>query len=318
MKQGERSKRGLGLPISFACRVKSTYVFAIPQSDPNWGGKDTGERMSLSMNFRIDWRPLITALMVATASLLLVDSAAGQFDGFTEPYRTIELASDETGLIERVQVQEGDRIRAGQEIARLSSDLQRVQLELAAHMAGTDSAIVSAQQTLAKRQQIWEQIQKLRADGHAHENELVRAEMELDLARSRLQAAKDEHTAREIEMRRATAQLERRTIVAPFDGVVAKLHRKEGEFLSPVRPEVVTLVDTDRLYAVFSIPSSSVSILEVGKTYQLEIGSQVGVQATLDSIGVQTDAESGTVRVKLLIENRDLKLRAGEPCIWNL
>lgn len=250
--------------------------------------------------------------------LLLAGGAFGQFDGFTEPYRTIELASDETGLIERVQVQEGDSIRSGQEIARLSSDLQRVQLELAQHMAGTSSAIDSAEQGLAKREQIWRQVQRLRDNGHANENELVRAEMELELARSRLQAAKDEHIAREIELRRATAQMERRTIVAPFDGVVAKVHRKEGEFLSPVRPEVVTLVDIDHLYAVFSIPSSSVGMLEVGNAYHLEIGNQVGVKAKLESIGVQTDAESGTVRVKLLIENQDHKLRAGEPCIWNL
>lgn len=100
--------------------------------------------------------------------------------------------------------------------------------------------------------------------------------------------------------------------------MVANLHRKEGEFLSPVRPEVVTLVDVDQLYAVFSIPSSAVNTLEVGKTYPLEIGGQVGVNAKLDSIGVQTDAESGTVRVKLLIDNHELKLRAGEPCVWNL
>ncbi|MFN5323209.1 MAG: efflux RND transporter periplasmic adaptor subunit [Planctomycetota bacterium] len=274
--------------------------------------------MSCSMHFRIDWRALIGALTLIGSSLLWLGTAEAQFDGFTEPYRTIELASDETGLIERMLVKEGDRLDAGQEIARLSSDLQRVQLELAEHMAGTSSAIISAEQGLAKREQIWEQIQKLRANGHAHENELVRAEMELDLARSRLQAARDEHTAREIELRRATAQLERRTIVAPFSGVVANLHRKEGEFLSPVRPEVVTLVDVDQLYAVFSIPSSAVNTLEVGKTYPLEIGGQVGVNAKLDSIGVQTDAESGTVRVKLLIDNHELKLRAGEPCVWNL
>jgi multidrug efflux pump subunit AcrA (membrane-fusion protein) len=112
--------------------------------------------------------------------------------------------------------------------------------------------------------------------------------------------------------------MERRTIVAPFDGVIAKLHRKEGEFLSPVRPEVVTLVDIDQLYATFSIPSAAAGTLEVGKTYHVEIGGQVGVNATLESVGVQTDAESGTVRVKLLIENRDHKLRAGEPCVWNL
>lgn len=271
-----------------------------------------------SMYFRFDWRFLLAAATLASAVVFMSGTALGQFDGFTEPYQTIELASDETGLIELVQVEEGERIRKGEVIARLSSDLQQVQLELAEHMAKVNSSVVNAEQSLVKREQIREQVQKLRAGGYANENELVRAEMELDLARSRLQAAKDEHIAREIELRRAIAQLERRTIVAPFDGVIAKLHRKQGEFLSPVRPEVATLVDIDQLYAVINIPSTAVSSLELGKTYQIEIGNQVGVNAKLDSIGVQTDAESNTVKVKLLIDNRELKLRAGEPCIWNL
>jgi len=270
------------------------------------------------MSLNPNWRQLIGAGVFLALAVFLAEQAAAQFDGFTEPYRSIELASDETGLIENVLVEEGDSIRKGEEIARLSSDLQRVQLELAEHMAKTNSAIVAAEQGLAKREQIIGQVRRLRENGHAHENEVVRAEMELELAQSRLQSAKDEHIAREIEWRRAVAQMERRTIVAPFDGVIAKLHRKEGEFLSPVRPEVVTLVDIDQLYATFSIPSASASALEVGKTYPVEIGGQVGVKATLESIGVQTDAESGTVRVKLLIGNGDHKLRAGEPCVWNL
>lgn len=274
--------------------------------------------MTQCMLLNTGWRKLVGAGTFAAFAILLAGEGLAQFDGFTEPLRSIELASDETGLLEKVLVEEGDSIGKGQEIARLSSDLQRVQLELAEHMAKTNSAIVAAEQGLSKREQICQQVQKLRDDGHAHENELVRAEMELDLARTRLQSARDEHIAREIEWRRAVAQMERRTIIAPFPGVVAKLHRKEGEFLSPVRPEIVTLVDIDQLYATFNIPSSSANGLEVGRNYHLEIGGQVGVNAKLESIGVQTDAESGTVRVKLLIENRDHKLRAGEPCVWNL
>ena len=83
--------------------------------------------MSHCMSLNPNWRKLIGVGIFLALAIFLAGQAAGQFDGFTEPYRSIELASDETGLIENVLVEEGDSIRKGEEIARLSSDLQRVQ-----------------------------------------------------------------------------------------------------------------------------------------------------------------------------------------------
>lgn len=265
-----------------------------------------------------EWRGWVWAVLAAGLVLNWVTTAAAQFDGFTEPLRTIELASDESGLIDQMLVKEGDSVAEGEAIAKLSSDMQQVQLELAEHLAATTSNVVSAEQAFAKRDRIFRQVTELREQGHANENELTRARMELELAQSKLQAARDEHVAREIELRRAQKQMEKRTITAPFAGVIARLHRKEGEFLSPLRPEIVTLVEIDQLYATFNIPSSSLGGLTLGATFSLEVGGRQGVPARLESIGVQTDAESGTVRVKLLIDNRGHELRAGEPCIWNL
>ena len=243
---------------------------------------------------------------------------SAQYDGFTEPFRTIELASDETGLIEQLLVKEGESIEKDGPIARLSSDLQQVQFELATHLAQTNSGMIAAEQTLAKRQAIYDQIVGLRSRNHANENEVTRAGMELGLATSKLQSARDEHIAREIEQRRALKQLEKRTIVAPFAGVIAKIHHKEGEYLSPLRPEIVTLVEIDCLYATFNIPSSEISELKIGDSHILDMGNRRTVKAEVHSIGVETDAESGTVRIKLLINNADHALRSGEACIWNL
>jgi RND family efflux transporter MFP subunit len=255
----------------------------------------------------------IWALIASNAT-----SVCAQYEGFTEPVRTIELASDESGIIQWMGVVEGARVRSGEIVARLSDDLQRVQFELAAHLAETDSAVVSAQEMLDKREAILVELQKLRQKEYASENEMLRAQMELEIARARLRTAEDEQKARRIEMRRAETQLKKREIAAPFDGIVAKIHRKQGEFLSPLRPELITLVDIQQLYATFNVASAEVSQLKIGQEVRLEIGRGQHCQAKVDQIGVQIDSRSGTVQIKLLIDNVDNKFRAGETCLLQL
>ena len=142
--------------------------------------------------------------------------------------------------------------------------------------------------------------------------------MELSIAKAKLLSAQEEVAVREIERRRAAVQLQRRTIFAPFDGVVAKIHSHEGEFLSPLRPEVVTLVQVDRLIATFAVPSSQISSFEIGKEFNIQMSEGRMVLGTVQSIGVETDAQSGTVEVKLVIENLSFENRSGEICTLNI
>lgn len=256
---------------------------------------------------------LIVSWLVTGSSLVFA-----QYEGFTEPLRTIELASDESGIIQWMGVQEGAGVKEGSVIARLSDELQKIQFELAVHLAQTDSALVSAQEMLSKRQAILDELQKLRLRDFASENEILRAQMELEIAQARMRTAEDEQKARQIEMRRAETQLKKREIVAPFDGTVARVHRKQGEFLSPLRPELITLIDISQLYATFNITSAEVQQLQVGQEVKLTIGNSQSCTAAVHSIGVQIDSQSGTVQVKLLIDNQDNRFRSGETCLLQL
>ena len=62
------------------------------------------------------------------AALLLTSVAEGQIDGFIEPFRSIELSSDETGAIAALEVEEGDSVSTDQIIARLDVRVQELQL----------------------------------------------------------------------------------------------------------------------------------------------------------------------------------------------
>ncbi|MFT5299710.1 MAG: RND family efflux transporter MFP subunit [Mariniblastus sp.] len=228
------------------------------------------------------------------------------------------LSSDETGSIASLEVEEGDSVTADQVIARLDVRVQELQLEIASHLATTTSQLEAATRSLRKRQAISVRLQELKAKGHASQSEIIRSEMELSIAEAKLLAAKEELTVREIEQRRAAVQLDRRTISSPFAGVVATVHRREGEYLSPLHPEIVTIIQIDQLIAKFPVQSSLVSSLQVGQEFEIELEHGTKVPAKVYRIGIETDAQSGTVEVKLIIDNSTRKIRAGEICTLNI
>lgn len=242
----------------------------------------------------------------------------GQIEGFTEPFRSIDLSSDEAGAIAELKVDEGLDVEAGDVIARLDNRVQKVQLQIATEMANATSQLDAAMKTLEKRRTINQQLRAMQNSGHASNSELIRSEMELSIAESKYNAAREDASIRAMEMKRAEIQFSRRSIKAPMSGIISKVHRREGEYLSPLRPEVVTIIQIDRLISTFNIPVSQAGEFQVGKEFELNFESGKSVIATVQSVGVHTDAQSQTVEVKLVFENHDRIFRAGEICSLNI
>ena len=181
-------------------------------------------------------------------------------------------------------------------------------------MANATSQLDAARQALEKRRTIGQRLQAMQHSGHASDSEIIRSQMELSIAEAKYNAAREESVIRKMEKKRAEIQLSRRSITAPISGIISKVHRRDGEYLSPVRPEVVTIIQVDRLLSTFNIPVSQTDEFRVGKEFELKFESGKSVIATVHSVSVATDAQSQTVEVKLVFENRDRAFRAGEIC----
>jgi RND family efflux transporter MFP subunit len=274
----------------------------------------------MTANFRNQFDlKILLSFLLATAILFLFGSvASAQFEGFTEPYRVVELASDENGIVETVTVREGDHVSAGDVLVILNNDLQRVQMELATHLATSQSGYEASKQAYDKRKQVFEQVAKMRDKGFVNENELLRAEMEMSIAWAKLKTSEDELIARQIEARRAEIQFNSRHVKAPFDGIVSKVHRQKGEYVSPINADILTLIDDSQLYAVFNIPSSQLKDFTVGREVALILEHGGTVTGQVDSIGLLVDSRSGTVEIKVLVNNAGRKFRAGESCTLNI
>ena len=261
---------------------------------------------------------LVGGINSSPAYAITPQGESEEIEGFTQPFRKIDLSSDETGAIATLEVREGDRVEAGDVVANLDSRVQDIQLQIAKKLASSTSQRSAAAKSLTKRRAISERLAQMHAQGHASESEIIRADLELSIAESKYNTAVEEAGIREIEVERAAVQLERRTITAPFNGQIAKIHSREGEFLSPLHPEICTIVQTDKLLATFNVTSDQAAQFTVGQSYELRLENGGTISAAVYIVGVETDPQSGTVEVKLVIDNSDFRIRSGENVTLNI
>ena len=252
------------------------------------------------------------ALAISSIGLSLVQ--ATDLEGFTEPYRTLKIAADETGTIAEVLVTEGERVDAGQPLARLNSEVHEAMLAIAAQNMKADGRIRSAQADLQMRQSRLEKLREILNEGFARQEEVDRAAAEVDIAQANLHAAKEDSITKQLEHHKMAVQLNRRTIVAPVDGIVTVLHKEQGEYVAPNAPEIVTLAQLNTLLANFTLTGSQARSLQRGDELPIIFSEGTDCRGTIEFVSPIMDAESGTVLIKVRIDNTNGVYRSGQRC----
>jgi len=260
------------------------------------------------------------AWLTGALTFLGISLAQGnEFDGFTEPYRQVNVASVETGTIKSIEVREGTPVEKGQVIARLDDDLYLAVLAIADESMRAQSALKAAQVELALRRDRWEKLDALRAQGHARQEEVDRAAADVQMADARVLSAEELMEVKRLEYEKAKIQLARRSILAPLSGIVSVLRKDEGEFVAPNDPYVLEIVALDPLLATFSLPSLDAARLHPDDVVTVYVdGADQLVKGQVETIAPVTDAESGTTRVKVRIANPAGQYRSGERCTLQL
>lgn len=98
------------------------------------------------------------------------------------------------------------------------------------------------------------------------------------------------------------------TIRAPFAGKIVEVITREYETVRPGQ-QLFRIIDDNSLLAVMNIPLEKVQT--PGSVKSIELQNGMKVQGKIYEISPQADHRTGTVRIKILINNRDGKLRAG-------
>ena len=241
------------------------------------------------------------------------------YEGFTEPRFEIMVAASEIGRLHEVSVKVGDRVQEGDAVAKLEDRLQQSALRVAKMQASMHGEIDAALAEKRLQENRVKQLRDLATDAMARPNELKRAEADLEVAQARHTAAEEQRELRELEVNRYQIQLDRRQVIAPRSGVVAEVYHQAGEYITPSDPAVIRLLVVNELMAVFNVPADEIDRFDVDQKVDVFLrSSRVTVSGVVHGIAPAIDGESGTVEMRVLLDNRQGKLRVGDRCTVSL
>ena len=259
--------------------------------------------------------------LVCVCTPAIVNSQSVSIDrsgisGFTEPYRSIEVAANEMGTISKVEVVEGQRIEAGAILARLNDQVHAAAVGMAKEKLESKGRLHSAQAELDMQQARYLKLVGLFQRQNASQIEVDRAQAQLNVAKASVESVEDDFRITSFEYKRAVAQLEMRRLRSPIAGVVTRVHKDSGEFVSASDPVVVSVVQLNPLKVTFSVPQSKTARLSAGLDVDLEMGNDRSSAAgVVEFVSPTTDAQSGTRRVTIRIDNSDQLWQSGDVCV---
>jgi multidrug efflux system membrane fusion protein len=202
--------------------------------------------------------------------------------GHTEAWRKVELRSEIDGRVVEVPVARGSEVRAGDVIARLSTDDRAARLK-------------EAQALLKQRQIEFEATQQLAAKGHRSETQLADAAAKLDSARAMV--------------KRIEVEVAQTTITAPFEGILDSRPVELGTYVK-AGDAIGTIVDLDPVRAVGYVIEHNVRRIRKGMPGEIVVGNST-VAGVVSMVGVVADPKTRTFRVELDAPNPGYALAEG-------
>jgi RND family efflux transporter MFP subunit len=214
-------------------------------------------------------------------------------------------------------VQRGDRVRAGQVLVQLESAAEVSAMQLARLRAEAQGRLASAQNRLDYANKKLERQSQLQSQSFVSAQARDEAEAEKRISESELKEAGENRDQAAYEHRHAQDLLGRRTLRAPFDGVVLDRMLNPGDLAEAGtgRKAILKLVQVEPLRVEAVLPLAAYGLLKVKSTAGVvpEAGA-TALPATVTVIDSVFDTASGTFGVRLELPNAGGKVPAGIRC----
>ncbi|MCK9451291.1 MAG: efflux RND transporter periplasmic adaptor subunit [Bacteroidales bacterium] len=205
--------------------------------------------------------------------------ASGSVEAVNEAFISPEV----NGQIMEIYVQEGDRVRKGQLLARLNTEV-------------TEKNIAELQTSLSLATEIYERQERLWKQQIGSELQYLEARNSKKSIENRLETIQ--------------AQLAMSLIYAPIDGIVEKVNQKKGELAVPGM-QLIQLVDLSELYVRADISESFLPSIKSGDTVSLTFPSYPDYEKTLkiNRVSNVINKNNRTFEVELRLDNKEEMLK---------
>ena len=223
---------------------------------------------------------------------------SGVFSGFIAPeneyigtvyYQEVsDVAAEVSGLSEEVRFEEGQRVKKGDVLVVISSDL-------------LDKTIRSAK---ANYEQVLSDLEKERKNLERAEllfREQLLSEQAYDEQRFNVAGLEKRVLSLKSDVERLEVELSKKTVKSPFDGIVIKRHIETGEWLSP-GTAVASIGKDDFADVIAEVPEHIIAYVKKGMDARVITGGSE-MTGKVFSIVPKGDVSTRTIPVKVRIRN---------------
>lgn len=237
-------------------------------------------------------------------------------DCVVQPGKIASLGSAVPGVLAHVHANRADYVAKGTVVAELESDVERASLQLANRLASINSATELRQlnadfgsRTLKRNQSLFQKASISKQTMDQVKTESLIAEMQVRQEMENREVAS-------IEVLRAEAVLNRRSIRAPFDGAITESYKTVGEYVAD--DPVLQIASLNPLHVEVIVPMAQLGAIESGMRGAVTMavpGFENKVfEATVRRIDPVADAASATYGVMFELPNPELTIPSGVRC----
>lgn len=220
-----------------------------------------------------------TGVLVSVKALSLeAFSHHFEVNGLVEAAQDVMISPEMGGQIEKIYVKEGDRVKEGEKIAKLSTSV------IEKNVAELKTALTLATTVYERQKRLWDQ--------------KIGSEMQY-------LEAKNNKESLENKLATLNEQMQLAVITAPTSGVIDKVIQKEGEMGAPGMP-VVQLVNPKDLEIKADISEAYAASVKKGDVVELNFPNfNKQLQAPIDRVSSAINPGNRTFNIQINLKNND-------------
>ncbi len=252
----------------------------------------------------------LTLVLLATGTTGLADDGPREVEasrGRVLILRQAILAADRIGIVSKDLPREGDRVKAGTKVVQLWDELHAAGMKVARAKADNDAPIAAA------RREYDVSVAELAAAEQANAQvpnaipgiEVERLRLARDRNELRIEQAESNQQLDELEHGRLEVELDTYRVLAPFDGIVTKVHRSRGEAVRQGDP-IVEVVDARTMKVE--------AFVTVADAFRVRRGDEVTVEPVVPGVDLPSDRR--TTKGRLVFVDLKVQPVTGLVRVW--
>jgi RND family efflux transporter MFP subunit len=244
-------------------------------------------------------------------------SWASSFECLIEPNQVVEVRSSTEGIIEKVNVKRGDRVKVGETLVELESSVEQSAAEMAKYRSQMEGRIASSKNRLEFATKKLNRTKELQKQNFVSAQAADEAEAEKKIAEGELKDAVENQELAKRDYQHAIDLLNRRILISPLNGVVVDRMLNPGDLAEAGtgRKPILKVAQIDPLLVEVALPLEAYGKLRVGMTGMVTPEGLKGhYSALITVVDSVVDAASGMFGVRLELKNRKASIPGGIRC----